>query len=375
MRTTRGWVAAVACAAAVAACVPLTDDEPADLVGETVEPVPALAGHVTSPDGTITVTLPDGWYDQSAPYLERVPDSSLSASWGTSPTFAINQEVFASVSTVPVTGATQSVSDLADAFADRWASGFADGSTTRHGEFATDAGGQAEWTRVEGMVDGDEITITAVVIVDHHRAGRIAIQSSPDEAAAADALLDALRTVELAPFDPADAGGTFVDGAFVVDGSISATIPSGWESYPYPDEVRDFALGREASYAGVWIIPAAGGAEAAEATVAGAPREYAAQTPEQFLEQAGSVGDVISTPTGTVEVTSLDQVTLANGMEGARACTRALEGDLPQGYEICTYVLTLDRWWFSATIDSLRIDPSASQELEDMLASVVAASA
>lgn len=369
MRTTLAWAALVTCVVALAGCTVLTEDEVAEFLGETS--APGLTGRVTSPDGTITVDLPEGWYDHSAPYLERTPNSSFSAAWGTKPAYGVTQGAFASVSTVPVIGTSATIAELGAMFTDSWRSDFVGDIEEQQGEFATNSGGRGVWTSMTGLFTDHEATLIAVVILDHDRGARIAIEAAPGNEPLAEALLEALHTVELAPVDPITEGsGEFVDGAFVRSESISATIPTDWMPYPCEDDVRDFALRQEAAYTGIWFVTGGDGTDRGVVSVSVAKRELGSRTPADYLADAGPVGSVINEATGRVTVTSGDEVTFDNGAQGARVCVLVSATEEPGEYEVCTYVLDLDTYRVTASLESLNVATDELAPLEGMLASI-----
>src|SRR5690554_6604528 len=117
MKTLIKWCAFAVGVAMLAGCVDTLTAEELDWL--TVDPddyAEGTSGVVTSPDGTITISLPASWYDHSAAYMADVPNSALSAMWGTKPTSVPKQGTFATVSTVPLVADNITVQDLEDEF-------------------------------------------------------------------------------------------------------------------------------------------------------------------------------------------------------------------------------------------------------------------
>ena len=371
MKTLVKWCALAVGVAMLAGCVDTLTAEELDWL--TVDPedyAEGTSGVVTSPDGTITISLPASWYDHSAAYMADVPNSALSAMWGTKPTSVPNQGTFATVSTVPIVADHITVQDLEDEFSAAQRSSFSGELTEEHGEFTTSTDGQAAWTRFVGTFGDHEATLIAVVILQDHRAARFLIEAEPGGEHQADALFWALRSVRLAPFNPeTDGEGHFVDGAYIQDTAISVTPAAEWMPFPSAPTVRDLALEREAAYAGLWFIPNETGTGQVLAMIMIAERQPGAQTPEELAGDAGEVGDVIVDPvTGSLKVTSIDRVVLENGIEGTRVCTSSLAANLPSDYGVCTYVLVQGEWWITAALEGVGIGESETQSLEGVLA-------
>lgn len=339
------------------------------LAGETAAPEPV---HVTSPDGTISIDLPGLWHDHSEEYLEDVPDSVLSAYWSVADRFSHSTDVFATVSTMPVGGVTVPLSERQRLFDEGWLEDFDDPRTTS-GTFGTDAGADGSWTLIEGKSEGDDLTLTAVVLMDSERAVKIAIEAPPGHEDEVAVLLDALPSITLAPVDEEDeAPGTIASGAYST-GEIAVDVPAAWAPLMPDDTLRDGALGVEAVYFGAWLLPWEDQAYAASALLGATARTAGSSTPEDAVAELGPVGTLTESEQGTLTVTSIEDVAPAPGITGIRMCSDVVTPDVPTGGQVCQFILESDEWSIWGSVQAIEIDPATLADFEAMLATMTIA--
>lgn len=329
---------------------------------------------VTSPDGTITVTLPPGWYDNSTDYFAYQADSTFSATWSTDPVFSTDPDVFATISTTPIGGVTVSLAERHRVFLEDWIDDFDEPEIT-NGDFVTDDGAEAMWSTLVGTAHGEDISLTAVVIADGERAAKIAIQTPADDPAMGELLLKALHTVTLADVDEdVEAAGTIVDGAYT-DGNVTVTIPAYWETMLSDDEARDGALGTEASYFGGWITSLDTLDTASSALITISKRSVGSPTPEDFAADLGPVGSIQEDAKGTVEVVSVADFQPTPDIGGKRICTRATRSDTGQSGDVCMYELVIGEFRVFGSLQARTLEPTAMTDFESVLATVAIADA
>lgn len=364
MKTSR-WLVAFA-AILLTGCGALTD--------LAMPPQPSLASEVTlSADGTFGIRLPAGWNDLSEDYFASRGESPLSMflSTGDSPFDLVTP--IATISTAPaVPGIT--AADTARAAADSWTTLFEDAEVSDEGPFTTDAGATGHLYIVEGTEDGLPTTMFVAAVVADTRQAKIFIESPAShltDGAPERALVEALTTIELyAPTAP-NTRGTVVGGMFT-DGTLFADIPPHWVPQLPDDALREQAAQLDFALFGAWVLD---GDQLTGTTSGYVTAGVASGVPaslDDLRKDLGAIGEPSQIEDGTITPRSYEEISLANGAVGGRACSEVARDDIDYTAEVCQYVLTVDGWEIFGSVQSLDIEHWALEEWETFLGSIAA---
>ncbi len=347
----------------LAGCAALPQGGDAD-VGTASSDAPSAAPIATSPDQTISVTLPAGWRDFSTEYLEGRPTSLLSALWGAGESADDRGAPIASVSTRPASTASVSAEVISASDALEWRKSMG-GEITDEGSFTTKEGGDGYWNRIEGTEQGAKTTVISVSILSNGRSAKISIKTHPETPGTGEALLDALKTVTLAPAAPTEARTGEVIGGVYTDGSVEMTVPTQWND-PVGLDATDSA---EVHLLGMWILgmqaperPAYVGITVNDA-VPGLDR---AQRHKEEWGEAGSIHDGAG---GEVLMVSVTDVVYPNGATGVIGCAGSPE-DVPAVTQQCNFIFTLGDYFVSAQVVGVALYPEAVDQASEAIASL-----
>lgn len=372
MRGIQRLAIAVIMASVLAGCAPLIS-----LLGDDVpptEPAEYVAGDtVTSPDGVVTITLPQGWFDLTEAYVERTPDTVLAAFWSMDEDLSAPLTPFATVSHHAPWPGDGDVVQLAEKEADEWM-GDLGGAVHAQDEFTTDAGGTGAWIQVLGEDDGLPVSVHVIVVEEEGLRVQIFLESYPVAGSnLGSELVGAAVTLELDTNASASrsTSGQSMDGLYS-DGTYTLDVPEGWtrRSDLTNADIEDIAIAERASLAGFWFLrePRPESAESAWLVVW---REvHKGSLLEAMEEGVGPVGTTESSEYLDSTVVSLEELTLPGGRTAARACL-ALELKEPvMAAEQCYYILAMDGMLINASIEANVITSEDLATLETVLVSV-----
>jgi len=290
----------------------------------------------TSSDGTFTMTLPDGWLDQTQDYRDAFAganDGAASAIEGMVavdglPIFA--SENFVSISGHPLVGVTPSgPTQLEDTLND-WRLLFDDVADLASGQFTTDEGDDVWYGGINGHIDGVEKSIIVAVVMGQDSYALFDLEIRPAFYSAEGDFLEALKSVVFAPvaevpnadswWEPHPDGRTYSS-----DGGASIVVPDTWTHLAYAADEDAVDPRIDFDFLGLWQIGEGNVEdEATVSLVVGVPPVADLTALELLNAQYGGVGETTTDDNGVeYAVDAIGEFSIPGAQDGARVALTA----------------------------------------------------
>jgi hypothetical protein len=291
---------------------------------------------LTISDGSFTMTLPDGWVDQTQEYRDWYADtndgaeSAIEAMVSVDGLPILETHNFVSISGHPLLGITASGStQLEDALND-WRLRFDDVTSLASDQFATNAGDVVWYGGVNGHMSGVEKSIIVAVVMGQDTFAQFDLEVRPPYYSAEADLLEALKSLVFTPitgtveavswWQPHTDGRTYSS-----DGQASILVPETWTHLIYAADEDAVDPRIDFDFLGLWQIGQGEGQDAATVSlVVGPPPLAGLNALEQLEAQYGAVAETTTDENGVqYTVDSLGSFSAPGALDAAKVALTA----------------------------------------------------